>query len=144
MLRYVFLKVQMGGKIEGACDWCCDLSRRCALMPDQEQWSRESVIAARRRQTVWTAFFFSQVVCPSDARAPSRAPRPLTCGGETLTPASRAKGRRRLEDEPPRTTFAQDHGAARSPGGNDLANAKQPDGKDRIAVLPIDVGKPEA
>ena len=58
VLRSIYLKVQMDVKIEGACDWCCDLSRRCALMPGQEQWrGRESVIAVRRRQTVLIAYF---------------------------------------------------------------------------------------
>ena len=41
-LRALYLKVQMDVKIEGACDWCCDLSRRCAPMPDQEQWRSQN------------------------------------------------------------------------------------------------------
>ena len=62
---------------------------------------------------------------------------------ETVTAASRATRRRRGEEESPRTPFAQDHGAARYPSRNDLASARLPDGKDRIVLLPLDVGKPE-
>ena len=64
--------------------------------------------------------------------------------GEAAASDSRATRRRRNEEESPRTPFGQDHGAARHTSGPDVASAKQPDGKDRIVLLPLDVGKPES
>ena len=98
----------------------------------------------------------SQVMSPSDATARAY---PVVQGtsvtdvrladqiralaaGETVTSASRETRRRRLEEESPRTPFAQDHGAERHPSGPDAAITKLPDGKGRIVLLPLDVGKP--
>ena len=97
---------------------------------------------------------FSQVTSPSDATALPHttargvwpnAPKPddqayALGAGETATPAARMR-RRREEEDSPRTPFTQDHGAAQRA---DAVSTKLQDGKDRIALLPLDLDKPEA
>ena len=100
----------------------------------------------------------SQVMSPSDATASTYDAargasvtdvqlaaqiRALTAG-EAATSDSRATRRRRCEEESPRTPFAQGRGAAQQTSGADATSAKLPGGKDRVVLLPLDVGKPEA
>ena len=100
----------------------------------------------------------SQVMSPSDTTARTRNTAQGTsvtdvqlaaqiralAAGEAATSDSRATRRRRCEEESPRTPFAQGRGAAPQTGGAEVASAKLADGKDRIVLLPLDVGKPEA
>ena len=100
----------------------------------------------------------SQVTSPSDATVRARNAAQGTsvtdvqlaaqiralAAGEAATSDSRATRRRRCEEESPRTPFAQGRGAAPQTGGAEVASAKLADGKDRIVLLPLDVGKPEA
>ena len=99
----------------------------------------------------------SQVMSPSDATARTRTAAQGTVvtdaqladqiralvAGETATSDPRTTRRRRNEEESPRTPFGQHHGAAQQTNGPDEASAKLPDGRDRLVLLPLDVGKPE-
>ena len=99
----------------------------------------------------------SQVMSPSDATARTRTAAQGTVvtdaqladqiralvAGEPATSGLRTTRRRRYEEESPRTPFEQDRGAAQQASGPDAVSAKLLDGKDRIVLLPLDVGKLE-
>ena len=64
--------------------------------------------------------------------------------GEAGASALRATRRRRDEEDSPRTPLANGHGAAQQTSGPDATSAKVTDVKDRIVLLPLDVGRPDA